>query len=232
MDAGPERNNLLLLLPREAKERVFPLLHKIELPLNKVIDAAGEKVRYVYFPVDCLISLVYLTLDGHSTEISVVGHEGISSTAIFMGADSTPNRAVVASAGTAYRMSATDIRREFENDVTVRMPMLGYTHTLVLQMAQTVACNRFHTVDQQLCRWLLLSLDRLPTHELAMTHELIAHMLGVRREGVTEAAGRLQKLGAIQYHRGRITVLDRPLLEALCCECYAVVKVQTDRMVA
>lgn len=232
MKAGPERNDLLFLLPQQVKERVFPLLREIELPRNKELNAGGEQVKFVYFPADCLISLVHVTLDGHSTEISVVGHEGIDNIAIIMGADSTPNRTVVVSAGTAYRLSATDLKREFENDAGVRMLLLRYVQTLITQVAQTAVCNRHHAIDQQLCRWLLLSLDRLATNELAMTQELISNMLGVRRESVTGAAGRLQELGVIHYQRGRITVLDRPRLEALCCECYTVVKEEADRLVA
>jgi CRP-like cAMP-binding protein len=232
MKTGPERNDLLALLPTEAKERVFPMLREIELPLGKGIYAAGQEVEYVYFPVDCIISLLYVMLDGHSAEISVVGREGIVGIAVFMGGDSTPSRAIVQSAGTAYRLPAPKLKHEFNNDQAMRMLMLRYTQALITQMAQTAVCNRHHTIDQQLCRWLLLSLDRLPTNELTMTQELIANMLGVRREGVTEAAGKLQKLGVIEYQRGRITVLNRPKLEELACECYAVVKVETERLAA
>ncbi len=230
METGPERNELLALLPDPIKERVFPLLREIELPLGKEIYAAGQDVQYVYFPIDCIISLLYVMLDGDSAEISVVGREGIVGIAVFMGGDSTPSRAVVQSAGTAYRMPATDLKREFHNDAAMRMLMLRYTQSLITQMAQTAVCNRHHSIDQQLARWLLLSMDRLPTNELTMTQELIANMLGVRREGVTEAAGKLQKLGVINYQRGHITVLDRPKLEELSCECYAVVKSETDRL--
>ncbi|RFF27925.1 MULTISPECIES: Crp/Fnr family transcriptional regulator [unclassified Wenzhouxiangella] len=230
METGPERNELLALLPDPIKERVFPLLREIELPLGKEIYAAGQDVQYVYFPADCIISLLYVMLDGHSAEISVVGREGIVGIAVFMGGDSTPSRAVVQSAGTAYRMPAGELKHEFHNDAAMRMLMLRYTQSLITQMAQTAVCNRHHSIDQQLARWLLLSLDRLPTNELTMTQELIANMLGVRREGVTEAAGKLQKLGVINYQRGHITVLDRPKLEELSCECYAVVKSETDRL--
>ena len=232
MKTGPERNDLLALLPTGAKERVFPMLREIELPLGKGIYAAGQEVEYVYFPVDCIISLLYVMLDGHSAEISVVGREGIVGIAVFMGGDSTPSRAIVQSAGTAYRMPAVELKREFNNDAAMRMLMLRYTQALITQMAQTAVCNRHHSIDQQLCRWLLLSLDRLPTNELTMTQELIANMLGVRREGVTESAGKLQKLEVIKYQRGHITVLDRPQLEKLSCECYAVVKEETDRLAA
>jgi CRP-like cAMP-binding protein len=187
-------------------------------------------VHYVYFPVDCIISLLYVMLDGHSAEISVVGREGIVGIAVFMGGDSTPSRAVVQSAGTAYRMPASDLKREFHNDAAMRMLMLRYTQALITQMAQTAVCNRHHSIDQQLARWLLLSLDRLPTNELTMTQELIANMLGVRREGVTEAARKLANKEVISYQRGRITVLDRAKLEEQSCECYAVVREETDRL--
>ncbi len=232
MKSGPEQNDLLFLLPQPVKERMFPVLREIELPPNKEIYAAGQKVNFVYFPADCIISLIYVTLDGHSSEISVVGREGVVGIEVFMGADSTPRRGLVTSPGKAHQLPAADLKREFENDATLRKLMLRYTQTLITQMAQTAVCNRHHTVDQQLCRWLLLSLDRLPTNELTMTQELIANMLGVRREGVTEAACKLQKLGVIHYRRGHITVIDRPRLEALCCECYSVVKNASERLVA
>jgi CRP-like cAMP-binding protein len=169
-------------------------------------------------------------IDGASAEISVVGREGIVGIAVFMGGDSTPSRAIVQSAGRAYRLPAAELRREFNGDRSLRMLLLRYTQSLITQMAQTAVCNRHHSIDQQLCRWLLLSLDRLEGNELLMTQELIANMLGVRREGVTEAAGKLQKQGVIRYRRGHITVLDRAQLEKLCCECYAVVKEETDRL--
>ncbi|WP_376694922.1 Crp/Fnr family transcriptional regulator [Wenzhouxiangella sp. EGI_FJ10305] len=230
MTTGPERNDLLAFLPERVKERVFPLLREIELPLGKEIFAAGQDEKHVYFPADCVISLLYVMLDGHSAEISIVGHDGIVGVAVFMGGDSTPSRAVVQGAGTAYRLPASDLRREFHNDAATRMLMLRYTQALITQMGQTAVCNRHHHIDQQLARWLLLSLDRLPTNELTMTQELIANMLGVRREGVTEAARKFQDLGVIRYRRGHITVLDRPKLEELSCECYAVVKQETDRL--
>ena len=230
--AGPERNDLLRLLPKDIQDRIFPKLREVELPLGKEIYAAGQKVQYCYFPADSIISLLYVRLDGHSAEISVVGREGIVGIAVFMGGDSTPSRAVVQSGGTAYRLPAADLKTEFKDAPAMRMLMLRYTQALITQMAQTAVCNRHHTIDQQLARWLLLSMDRLPTNELTMTQELIANMLGVRREGVTEAAGKLQKQGVIHYQRGRITVLDRPRLEELSCECYAVVKEETDRLAA
>lgn len=227
---GPERNDLLFLLPQSVKDRVFAQLREIDLPRGKEIFGAGQKETLVYFPADCLITFVYVTLDGHSTELSVVGREGIAGIHLLLGADSTPSRAVVASAGTAYRLPATDLKREFENDGAMRMLLLRYTQSLITQMAQTAVCNRHHSVDQQLCRWLLLSLDRLPSSEVFMTQELIANMLGVRREGVTAAAGKLQKLGVIHYRRGHIIVLDRSRLEALSCECYGVVKRESNRL--
>ncbi|MCA1777887.1 MAG: Crp/Fnr family transcriptional regulator [Xanthomonadaceae bacterium] len=219
-------------MPQQAKERVFPLLREIELPLGREIYGAGRKENFVYFPADCIISSMYVTFDGHSTEISAVGREGVTGIEVFMGVASSPSRAIVASAGMAYRLSATNLKREFENDAAIRRLMLTYTQVLITQVAQTAVCNRHHTTDQRLCRWLLMALDRLPTNKLTMTQELIANMLGVRREGVTEAARKLQNQGVIHCRRGHITVLDRPRLEELCCECYAVVKGETNRLVA
>ena len=230
MATGMERNHLLALLPKETKEHLYPMLREVELPLGEEVYAAGQEVKYVYFPADCIVSLLYVMLDGHSAEISVVGCEGIVGIAVFMGGESTPSRAVVQSAGTAYRLPAFELKKRFNADATFRVLMLRYTQALITQMAQTAVCNRHHTIDQQLCRWLLLSLDRLPTNQLTMTQELIANMLGVRREGVTEAAGKLQKAGAIHYQRGRITVLDREMVEERSCECYAVVKEEADRL--
>ncbi len=184
----------------------------------------------VYFPVDSIISLLYVMESGASAEISLVGNEGLVGIAVFMGGESTPSRALVQSAGHAFSLPAAHLRQEFNNDADMRMLMLRYTQALITQMAQTAVCNRHHSIDQQLCRWLLLSMDRLPSNRLTMTQELIANMLGVRREGVSEAAGKLQKLGVITYQRGMITVLDRPKLEKLCCECYSVVKRETDRL--
>ncbi|WP_134597143.1 Crp/Fnr family transcriptional regulator, partial [Pseudomonas aeruginosa] len=187
-------------------------------------------LRHVYFPTDAIVSLLYVMEDGASAEISVVGNEGLIGVAVFMGGESTPSRAIVQSAGHAYRLPGQKLKDEFNRHGEMLQLMLRYTQALITQMAQTAVCNRHHSIDQQLCRWLLLSLDRLPSNQLSMTQELIANMLGVRREGVTEAAGKLQKLGVIKYSRGHITVLDRPQLEALCCECYAVVKRETDRL--
>ncbi|MGF2687373.1 Crp/Fnr family transcriptional regulator [Marinobacter sp. DUT-3] len=226
----PEQNHLLAALPDSAKERIFPRLKLVEMKLGDVIYESGQPIDFVYFPTNCIISLLYVMLSGASAEISVVGNEGMAGIAVFMGGDSTPSRSIVQSRGFAYRMPSTELKGEFNNDADVRVLMLRYTQALITQMSQTAVCNRHHSIDQQLCRWLLLSLDRLPDNQLTMTQELIANMLGVRREGVTEAAGKLQKLGVIEYHRGHITVIDRSRLEALSCECYAVVKRETDRL--
>lgn len=226
----PLHNRLLSALPESAKKRIFPHLKLEELNLGDVIYESGEIIEFVYFPTDCIISLLYVTFNGSSAELSVVGNDGMVGVAVFMGSESTPSRTVVQSKGFAYRMSTRELKEEFNNHASVRVLTLRYTQALITQMSQTAVCNRHHSIDQQLCRWLLLSLDRLPGNELTMTQELIAHMLGVRREGVTEAAGKLQKLGVIHYHRGHISVLDRPKLEELCCECYEVVKRETDRL--
>lgn len=226
----PEQNYLLAALPDSAKKRFFPRLKLVELKLGDVIYESGQPIEFVYFPTNCIISLLYVMVDGASAEISVVGNEGMAGIAVFMGGDSTPSRTVVQSKGFAYRMPAPELKEEFNNSPEVRVLTLRYTQALITQMSQTAVCNRHHSIDQQLCRWLLLSLDRLPDNQLTMTQELIANMLGVRREGVTEAAGKLQRLKVIEYHRGHITVIDRPRLEALCCECYGVVKRETERL--
>jgi CRP-like cAMP-binding protein len=200
------------------------------MPLGKVIYESGDTLRHVYFPTNSIVSLLYVMQDGASAEISVVGNEGLVGIALFMGGETTPSRAIVQSAGNAYRLAGQRLKEEFHRDAALQALLLRYTQALLTQMAQTAVCNRHHSVDQQLCRWLQLSLDRLDVNRLTMTQELIANMLGVRREGVTEAAGKLQKLGVIQYGRGKITVLDRSRLEARCCECYAVVKRETDRL--
>jgi CRP-like cAMP-binding protein len=226
----PEHNRLLAALPANVKKAFFSHLKLVELKLGDVIYESGQSLDYVYFPTNCIISLLYVMLDGASAEIAVVGNEGVVGVAVFMGGESTPNRAIVQSTGLAFRMSSGDLRGQFNTHPEVRVLMLRFTQALITQMSQTAVCNRHHSIDQQLCRWLLLSLDRLPGNQLNMTQELIANMLGVRREGVTEAAGKLQKMGAIEYHRGQITVLDRPALEALSCECYSVVKRETERL--
>jgi CRP-like cAMP-binding protein len=229
-DHDPEQNHLLAAFSTAERERLFPHLQLVPMPLGKVLYESGDVLRYVYFPTNSIVSLLYVLADGASAEISVVGNEGLIGIALFMGGETTPSRAIVQSAGFAYRLIGQQLKDEFHRSGEVQLLLLRYTQALITQMAQTAVCNRHHSVDQQLCRWLLLSLDRLPSNQLVMTQELIANMLGVRREGVTEAAGKLDKLGIIRYARGRITVLDRPKLENLCCECYAVVKKETDRL--
>jgi len=226
----PEQNYLLAALSPAERERVFPHLRLVPLPLGKVLYESGDELEFVYFPTDSIVSLLYVLESGASAEISVVGHEGLIGIALFMGGGTTPSRAIVQSAGHAYRLAGQRLKDEFHRSGGLQLLLLRYTQALITQMAQTAVCNRHHSVDQQLCRWLLLSLDRLQSNKLVMTQELIANMLGVRREGVTDAAGKLQKLGAIIYSRGQITVLDRPKLESLSCECYAVVKRETDRI--
>lgn len=227
---SPQRNQLLAALSRQESDRIYPHLKLIPMSLGKVLYEPGDLQRSVYFPIDCIVSLLYVLEDGASAEIAVVGNEGLIGITLFMGGETTPSRAVVQSAGHAYRLLGPLLKEEFYRGGDLQLLLLRYTQSLITQMAQTAVCNRHHSVDQQLCRWLLLSLDRLEGNVLAMTQELIANMLGVRREGVTEAAGRLQKLGVIRYSRGKITVLKRDKLEALCCECYAVVKKETDRL--
>jgi len=226
----PTDNHLLAALPPGARKRVFPHLKLIRLNLGAVVYEPGQNEHYVYFPTDSIVSLLYVMVNGASAEISVVGNEGLVGIAVFMGGESTPSRAIVQSGGSAFRLPGEELRKEFNEFPEMRMLMLRYTQTLITQMAQTAVCNRHHSIDQQLCRWLLLSLDRLPDNRLKMTQELIANMLGVRREGVTEAAGKLQRLGAIEYKRGLITALNRPLIEKLSCECYQVVRRETDRL--
>jgi CRP-like cAMP-binding protein len=226
----PEQNYLLAALSPEERQRIFPHLHLVSMPLGKVLYESGDALEYVYFPTDSIVSLLYVLESGASAEISVVGNEGLIGIALFMGGGTTPSRAIVQSAGHAYRLAGQKLKDEFHRSGGLQLLLLRYTQALITQMAQTAVCNRHHSVDQQLCRWLLLSLDRLKSNKLVMTQELIANMLGVRREGVTDAAGKLQKSGAISYSRGQITVLDRPQLEQLCCECYSVVKRDTDRI--
>ena len=226
----PLDNDLLRALPPEEWERIAPHLELVPMPLGHVLYESGTQLRHIYFPTNSIVSLLYVMEDGSSAEIAVVGHEGIVGVALFMGGETTPSRALVQSAGHAYRMKGAVLKEEFTRARGFQHLLLRYTQALLTQMAQTAVCNRHHSVDQQLCRWLLLSLDRLPSNKLVMTHELIANMLGVRREGVTEAAGKLQAAGLIRYSRGRITVLDRPGLEARSCECYQVVKRESDRL--
>ncbi len=227
----PKDNALLNVLPTEVFERLYPDLMLVTMPLGKVIYESGVELEYVYFPVPgCIVSMLYVMTDGASAEIAVVGNEGILGIALFMGGGTTTSRALVQSAGQAFRLKGKILMEEFERHGGLQTLLLRYTQALMTQMSQTAVCNRHHSLEQQLCRWLLLSLDRLSTNKLTMTQELIANMLGVRREGVTEAAGKLQARGLISYSRGRITVLDRPGLEALVCECYAVVKKEYDRL--
>jgi CRP-like cAMP-binding protein len=226
----PRQNHLLELLPKPEFERISPFLEGIAMPLGSVLYEPGGELSHAYFPTTAIISLLYVMEDGASAEISVIGKEGLVGVALFMGGDTMPNRAVVQSAGYGYRLRARILRDECTRNGPMLSIMLRFTQALITQMAQTAVCNRHHSVDQQLCRWLLLSLDRLPGNELTMTQELIANMLGVRREGVTAAAGKLQAAGLISYHRGHITILDRPGLEARVCECYQVVKSECDRL--
>ena len=226
----PKANRLLAALPAESYEALAPLLEHVPLALGKAVYESGAKQGYVYFPTTSIVSLLYVLENGASAEIAVTGREGLVGIALFMGGDTTPSRAVVQSAGHGYRLKAAVLKKEFERGGELQHLLLRYTQALITQMTQTAVCNRHHSVDQQLCRWLLLSLDRLPSNELVMTQELIANMLGVRREGVTEAAGKLQATGLIRYARGRITVTDRAQLEARVCECYRVVKTEYDRL--
>jgi CRP-like cAMP-binding protein len=226
----PKGNRLLAALPEESYQALLPFLEHVPLPLGMALYESGGEQGYVYFPTSSIVSLLYVLENGSSAEIAVTGCEGLVGIALFMGGETTPSRAVVQSAGQGYRLRAAVLKKQFENGGALQLLLLRYTQALITQMTQTAVCNRHHAVDQQLCRWLLLSLDRLPANELVMTQELIANMLGVRREGVTEAAGKLQAEGLIEYSRGRITVLDRDQLEARVCECYAVVKKEYDRL--
>ena len=232
MEISPDmrQNILLAAIPHADLELLLPFLEPIDLPLGKVLYESGGKLSHVIFPTTAIISLLYVMEDGDSAEIAVVGRDGIVGISLFMGGETTPNRAVVQSAGTGYRLKASLLIQEFNKAGTVMHLLLRYTQALITQMAQTAVCNRHHSLDQQLCRWLLLSLDRLNSNNLVMTQELIANMLGVRREGVTVAAGHLQDAGVIRYQRGHITVLDRTKLEQRTCECYAVVKKEYDRL--
>lgn len=228
----PRQNHLLAALPRDEYQRLAPYLERVDLRLGESLVESGKVMRHVYFPTNAIVSLLCVMDDGDSTEIAVVGVEGIVGISLFMGGETTPSRAVVQSAGSAYRLKGQLLKDEFGRATTLHYLLLRYTQALITQMSQTAVCNRHHSLDQQLCRWLLLSLDRLPTNELVMTQELIANMLGVRREGVTESAGKLQKAGLISYHRGRISILDRPGLEERVCECYSVVKKEYDRLLS
>lgn len=223
-------NQLLAALPQAEWARWSAQLEPVDMPLGLVLYESGVSLAHVYFPIDSIVSLLYVMEDGSSAEIAVVGNEGLVGVSLFMGGETTPSRAVVQSAGRGFRLAAQAMQNEFNRAGPVLHLLLRYTQALITQMSQTAVCNRHHSLDQQLCRWLLLSLDRLRGNELRMTQELIANMLGVRREGVTDAALKLQAAGLIRYARGHITVLDRPGLEQRTCECYAVVKKEYDRL--
>ena len=229
---SPRQNHLLAALPAAESERLYPQLELVLLPLGEVLYESGARVQCVYFPIDSIVSLLRVLSGGASAEIAVVGNEGIIGIALFMGGETMPNRAVVQSEGHAYRLRGHLLKEEFSRAGELQHLLLRYTQALLTQTSQTAVCNRRHLVDQQLCRWLLLSLDRVSSNKLTMTQELIANMLGVRREGVTEAAGELQRAGLIRYSRGQITVIDRPRLEARACECYQVVKTEYDRLLS
>jgi len=232
VSSSPQQNHLLAALPAAEFDRLAPELELVPMALGEALYESGGHLQHVYFPTTSIVSLLYVMENGASAEIAIVGNEGILGVSLFMGGETTPNRAVVQSAGHGYRLKAQLLKQEFRRAGPVMDLLLRYTQALITQMAQTAACNRHHSIDQQLCRWLLLSLDRLSTRELTMTQELIANMLGVRREGVTEAAGKLQRAGIIRYSRGHITVLDRDRLERDVCECYAVVKKEFDRLLS
>lgn len=229
MQHSGSQNRLLAALPADDFERLSAHLELVSLRLGETLCESGARSTHVYFPTTSIVSLLYILESGASTEVASIGNEGMLGTALFMGGETTPNTAVVHTAGLAYRLPRKLLLAEFNRD-TVRPLLLRYTQTLVAQIFQTAACNRFHTIEQQLCRWLLGALDRLPSNELIMTQELVANALGVRREGVTEAAGNLQRAGCISYRRGHISVLQRSGLETKSCECYAVVKKETQRL--
>jgi CRP-like cAMP-binding protein len=230
MSHSPQENQLLAALSPADRERIYPHLDLVPMPLGKVLYESGDTLRHVYFPTDSIVSLMYVMADGASAQISMVGNEGIIGIALFMGGETTPSRAIVQSEGYAYRLIGQRLKEEFHQNGPLQLLLLRFTQALITQMTQTAVCNRHHSVEQQLCRWLLLSLDRLSSNQLTMTQELIAEMLGVHCEAINEAAGKLDSLGVIRHARGHITVLDRPKLEQLCCECYAVVRKETDRL--
>ena len=227
---SPRQNHLLAALPEAEFGRVGPHLELVPMPLGEALYESGGKLQHVYFPTTSIVSLLYVMEDGASAEIAVVGNEGILGIALFMGGETTPSQAIMQHQGGAYRLPGALARAEFYRARELQQVLLRYVQALLTQMGQTAICNRHHTIDQQLCRWLLLILDRLPSNEVSMTQELISHMLGVRREGVTLAASKLRKDGLITYQRGRIVVMDRPALEARACECYEVVRKECDRL--
>lgn len=227
---SPNQNHLLAALPKAEFKRIAPNLELAAMPLGQVLYESSGQLQHVYFPTTAIVSVHYVLENGSSSEIAGVGNEGVLGVSLFMGGNTTPSRAIVQTAGHGYRLKAQVLKEEFDNGGLLQHLLLRYTQALITQISQTAVCNRHHAVEQQLCRWLLLTLDRLPSGELTMTQELIASMLGVRREGITEAAGHLQKAGCIHYRRGHISVLDRSGLEARVCECYAVVKKEHDRL--
>ena len=230
LKCGFKCNHILEALPVSERELLSAKLERVELPLGHVVHESGATQNYAYFPLDSIISILYVLKDGGSAEVAIVGHDGMVGMPIIMGGGTSPHRAVVQAAGTAFRMKAQELRAECERLGPLHQLLMRYYQALMIQIGQTAVCNRHHTVDQQLCRWLLMSIDRLPSNDLSMTQELIANMLGVRREGVTESAGKLQRTGAIRYYRGLITVLDRPQLHRKCCECYEVVQKEYFRL--
>jgi CRP-like cAMP-binding protein len=227
---SPSRNQLLAALSQAEYDRTTPGLRLVQMTPGKVLFESGDRINHVYFPVDCIVSLLCVLKNGASAGISMVGNDGMAGIGVFLGGDTAPHRAVVQSAGHACSLPSAQLKEAFHDSGGMQLLLLKYTQSLITQMAQTAVCNRHHSIDQQLCRWLLFSLDRIDRNELQMTHELIASMLGVRREGVSEAAGKLQDAGAIRCGRGRVTVLDRGKLEALSCECYAVVRKEAERL--
>lgn len=229
---NPTQNRLLRMLSTEVQQRLFPHLELVDLPLGKILYESGDVLRYVYFPTNSIVSLLNVMNNGSSAEIAVVGHDGMIGVSVFMGGESTTSRALVQSAGYGYRLLAQRIKDEFNRHGELLYLMLRYLQALLTQIAQTAVCNRHHSIEQQLCRWLLLTLDRLPDNHVIMTQELIANMLGVRRGSVTESAGRLHEQGVIDYSRGHIIVTNRLKLEQLSCECYKVVKAESDRLLA
>lgn len=227
---NPQQNQLLAALPEDALQRLLPHMEPVRLEFGKVLCGAGDVLTHAYFPTDAIAALAYVTRDGASSALAAVGNEGVVGVTLFMGGDSSPLRAIVLNSGYAYRLKGNRFKEELNRYGDLNSLLLRYTQSIVTQTAQTAVCNRHHSIEQRLCRWLLLTLDRLNTNQVSLTQEFIAEMLGVRREGVTEAAGRLQRMGVIEYSRGRITVIDRMQLEFLACECYCVVKKETDRL--
>ncbi len=227
---GRKSNHILDSIRADERERLAAYLEPVPMPLGMVVHEAGASQTQVYFPIDCVVSLLYVLEDGDTAEVAIIGNDGLVGMPVITGGSKSPHRAIVQAAGVAMRMQARDLRKEFERAGAAQQILLRYSQALMMQIGQTAVCNRHHNLDQQLCRWLLMSIDRLPGSDLSMTQELIANMLGVRREGVTEAAGKLQQAGAIRYQRGRITVLDRVQLERLACECYEAVRSEYMRL--